>query len=301
MLSATMQRMLDRRTFVGRSVASLAASALAPFEIAGQVSADSSQASSRFSIMMWALDRFGTFDQNLERVAQAGYRHVQLTGELKKWTDADYRRYQGRMQELKITVDAISGVGPGFADPAGGDAFVAGLKALIPTAQRLQCGQIIVLSGKRVGAPAVQHAAAVETLKRSVDVLSNAGIVLLIEPIDRIENPPIYLNGVTEAFEMARAVGSPNVKVLYDIYHEQREFGNLIEKFENNIDQVGLIHIADVPGRHEPGTGEINYPNIYRKLTQLNYKHNMAMEFYPSGDVVETIRRAREQAQAFFS
>ena len=94
----------------------------------------------------------------------------------------------------------------------------------------------------------------------------------MIEPIDRLENPTIYLDGVSEAFEIAHAVGSPQVKVLYDIYHEQREFGNLIEKFEANIEQVGLIHIADVPGRHEPGTGEINYTNIYRKLAQLNYK-----------------------------
>jgi hydroxypyruvate isomerase len=102
---------------------------------------------------------------------------------------------------------------------------------------------------------------------------------------------------VTEAFEIVKAVGSPNVKVLYDVYHEQREFGNLIEKFDAHIDQVGLIHIADVPGRHEPGTGEINYLNIYRKLAQLGYKGTIAMEFYPTGDIVDTLRRARDQAR----
>ena len=72
--------------------------------------------------------------------------------------------------------------------------------------------------------------------------------------------------------------------MLYDVYHEQREFGNLIEKFEKNIEQVGLVHIADVPGRHEPGTGEINYLNIYRKLAELNYRGTICMEFYPTGD-----------------
>jgi hydroxypyruvate isomerase len=106
---------------------------------------------------------------------------------------------------------------------------------------------------------------------------------------------------VTEAFEIAQAVGSPNVRVLYDVYHEQREFGNLIEKFEKNIAQVGLIHIADVPGRHEPGTGEINYLNIYRKLAELNYRGTIAMEFYPTGDIVETLRRARNQARSLVS
>ena len=129
----------------------------------------------------------------------------------------------------------------------------------------------------------------------------SAGLVAVIEPIDRIENPTIYLDGVTEAFEIVKAVGSPNVRVLYDVYHEQREFGNLIEKFEAHIDQVGLIHIADVPGRHEPGTGEINYLNIYRNLAQLDYKGTIAMEFYTTGDIVETLRRARDQARSLFS
>jgi hydroxypyruvate isomerase len=118
----------------------------------------------------------------------------------------------------------------------------------------------------------------------------------VIEPIDRLENPTIFLDGVTEAFEIVRAVGSPKIKVLYDLYHEQRGMGNLIEKLEKNIAQVGLIHVADVPGRHDPGTGEINYENVYRKLGELRYAGVIAMEFYPTGDVVETLRRAREEA-----
>ena len=281
------------------TAASLAARALAPGNLVGQVVGDSAQEGPQFSVMIWTLNKLGTFDENLERVAQAGYHHVELVGEFKKWSEEDYVRILARMQALKITVDATSGVGPGFADPSGGDAFLTALKSLIPAAQRLQCKQIILLSGKRIeGAPPQsQHTASIESLKRAADVLSSAGLVAVIEPIDRLENPTIYLDGVTEAFEIAHAVGSPNIRVLYDIYHEQREFGNLIAKFETNIDQVGLIHIADVPGRHEPGTGEINYGNIYRKLVQLHYKGVIAMEFYPTGDIVETLRRAREQAQ----
>jgi hydroxypyruvate isomerase len=283
------------------TAASLAGRALAP--LAAQTVADSGQASVQFSVMIWTLNKFGTFEENLERVAVAGYHHVELVGEFKKWSEDDYRRILARMETLKISVDATSGVSPGFADPAGGDAFLAALKDLIPAAKRLQCKQIILLSGKRIdGAPAgSQHTASIEALKRAADVLSSAGLVAVIEPIDRIENPTIYLDGVTEAFEIAKAVDSPNVKVLYDVYHEQREFGNLIEKFDAHIDQVGLIHIADVPGRHEPGTGEINYLNIYRKLAQLYYKGTIAMEFYPTGDIVETLQRARDQARSLIS
>jgi hydroxypyruvate isomerase len=293
--------MLTRRTLVGMTAASLAGRALAP--LAAQAVADTGQASTQFSVMIWTLNKLGTFDENLERVAQAGYHHVELVGEFKKWSEDDYRRILARMEALKISVDATSGVGPGFADPSGGDAFLSALKDLIPAAQRLHCKQIILLSGKRIdGAPAgSQRTASIEALKRAADVLSSANLVAVIEPIDRIENPTIYLDGVTEAFEIAKAVGSPNVRVLYDVYHEQREFGNLIEKFDAHIDQVGLIHIADVPGRHEPGTGEINYLNIYRKLSQLGYKGTIAMEFYPTGDIVETLRRARDQARALIS
>jgi hydroxypyruvate isomerase len=92
-------------------------------------------------------------------------------------------------------------------------------------------------------------------------------------------------------------VDSPHVRVLYDFYHEQRAYGNLIEKLEKNFDLVGLVHIADVPGRHEPGTGEIDYLNIYRKLAQLKYDKYITMEFYPTQEPVATLQKARIDAQ----
>ena len=119
----------------------------------------------------------------------------------------------------------------------------------------------------------------------------------LLEPIDRLENPPTWMDGVEEGFEIVRQVGSPRVKVLYDLYHEQRTKGNLIEKLKKNIDAVGLVHVADVPGRHEPGTGEMAYQNIYRTLKELKYSGMIAMEFYPTGDVVEGLQRVRVEAR----
>jgi hydroxypyruvate isomerase len=293
-----MARMLSRRDFGKQMAAVAAAGAVGPGKLMGQAQPAAEQNGPQFSVMMWTLKNRGNFEENLERVAEAGYRHVELVGEFAKWSEEDWHRILARMQALKITVDATTGVKMGFADPSGGDGFLAELKAFISTMQRLGCGQIILLSGKRMegAGPGVQHAASIETLKRAADILGGAGLMGVIEPIDRLENPPIYLDGVTEAFEIVRAVGSPTVKVLYDLYHEQRGQGNLIEKLEKNLDEVGLIHVADVPGRHEPGTGEMNYINIYRKLAELHYRGVIAMEFYPTGDVVETLRRAREEA-----
>ena len=170
----------------------------------------------------------------------------------------------------------------GFADPTGGDAYIAELNTFIPVATRLGCKQIIFISGKRAEVPQpVQHQACIDNLMRAAPLLAAAGLTGVIEPItiDRLSNPPMDLPWIIYFFEIAKAVGSPNVRVLYDLYHEQRSQGNLIEKLEKNIDFVDLIHIADVPGRHEPGTGEMNYDNIFSTLGRLGYKGTIAMEF----------------------
>lgn len=308
--------MLNRRDFAGLIASSIASQA---FARAAPALAEKPQAGTvaphaggvRTSVMMWTLNKFGTFEQNIDRVAQAGFTQVELVGEFKRWSAADTDRILARMKTLGIRVDAMAGMTRGFADPAGGEAFVEELKSLIPIAQRLGSPQIILLSGKRLeGSPAAvteggppqgpQYLASIETLRRAAEVLTAAGLQGVIEPIDRLENPTIYLDGVTEAFAMVGAIGSPAVRVLFDLYHEQRTHGNLIQKLEEHIADVGLIHVADVPGRNEPGTGEVNYPNVYAKLAQLKYAGTIAMEFYPKGDVVRTLRSAREQVMRSF-
>ena len=142
-----------------------------------------------------------------------------------------------------------------------------------------------------------QHLACIENLKRIADLAARQNVEIVIEPIDPLENPSIYLTGVAEGFDIVREVGSQNVKVLYDFYHEQRGHGNLMEKLENNIEWVGLVHIADGPGRHEPGTGEVDYLNVYRKLAELKYNKFIAMEYYPAGDPLDSFKTARLVAQ----
>jgi hydroxypyruvate isomerase len=84
------------------------------------------------------------------------------------------------------------------------------------------------------------------------------------------------------AFELTRQVGSANVKVLFDIYHMQLMAGNLINTLEKNIDQLGYIHVADVPGSHEPGTGELNFKNILKALDSMGYTGFVGFELLPS-------------------
>ena len=260
----------------------------------------SSAAPFHFSIMLWTITKMLPFDRCLEIAAEAGYNGVELVGESLKWSPAETTRILAKLQTLGLVVDATSGVKTGFADPASSSAFLAELATMITAAKTLHCPQVILLSGPRVpNLPlAAQHAACVENLKRAAELAARQNIQLLIEPIDVLENPTIYLTSVTEGFKIVQEVGSEHVRVLYDFYHEQRGAGNLLEKLEQNIDLVGLVHIADVPGRHEPGTGEIDYRNIYRKLAALKYNKFVAMEYYPTGDPLASLRKQRLAAIA---
>lgn len=250
------------------------------------------------SIMLWTVFQKLPFEERLERVAEAGYKNVELTGEFWKWSEADYRNADRKKRALGIQFDATSGLKHGIGDPAERQAFLADLRNILPVLDRLECPALIVMSGNRVpGMPhATQHQSCIEGLERATELIEGKNVRLLLENIDPEENPRYFLTSVAEGFEIMRAVNHPQVKFLYDFYHEQIAEGNLIEKLEKNIDFVGLVHIADVPGRHEPGTGEINYQNIFKKLGNLNYRHNAAMEYKPTYDPVKSLAASRKLA-----
>jgi hydroxypyruvate isomerase len=308
---------LNRRTFA-RTVAATALAAVAPPLAAGETSAarrpdlasgggesleSSVTPSYALSIMLWTIYKELPFEDRLAKVVEAGYSNVQLVGEYRDWTPADFDRANAARKRLGIRFDATAGLNHGVANPAMRDAFLAELtEALVPM-QTLDCPAMIVLSGNVV--PGLshqdQHESSVETLKAAAKriegkTIDGQPVRLLLECIHLEENPKYFLTSASEAIEIVRAVNHPQVQFLYDIYHEQMSFGDLITKLEKHIDVIGLIHIADVPGRHQPGTGEINYTNIYRKLQELNYRHNIAMEFYPTGDPITILGEAKAQA-----
>lgn len=251
-----------------------------------------------FSVMLWTLQKQAPFDRCLEIVSEAGYEGVELTGQFHKWSPEEGRRVMAKMRSLKLRFDLLSGVRAGFGDPNNASGFLEALAAQFQSAKEFESPRINLRAGHRTPglSPAAQHAACVENLKRAAEMAEKQNIHIVIEPIDPIESPQEYMTSVVEGFSIVREVGSPYVRVLYDFYHEQRAAGNLIEKLEKNFDLVGLVHIADVPGRHEPGTGEIDYRNIYKKLAQLKYDKFIAMEFYPTSDPVAALRKARLDA-----
>jgi len=296
---------MNRRTFnkivTGAGLgAGLAASPFFSVAASAQTArAESPAVPYKISIMLWTVFHHLPFEERLEKVAEAGYHAVELVGEYKDWSEQDYRRFNRKKRALGITFDTTAGFRHGIGDPAVRETFLAELRGMITTADKLECPRIIVMSGNVVPGltRAEQHASCIEGLQRASDMVQGKNIEILLENIDPEENPRYYLTSVAEGFEVIRAVNSPQVRFLYDFYHEQIAEGNLIEKLEKNIDLVGVCHIADVPGRHQPGTGEINYTNIYKKLLELNYDRYVAMEFRPTDDPVATLRTARQWAQ----
>jgi hydroxypyruvate isomerase len=257
------------------------------------------------SVMLWTVFRDLPFERRLEKVAEAGYRNVELVGEYEKWSNDDFARANGKRKELGIHFDCTAGLKHGLCDPAQREALLAELKATLAIMERIECPAIILLSGNIVPglSPDEHKQSCIDGLKAASSLvegkkISGESVRLLLETIDPEENPRYYLSSMNTAFEVVRAVNHPQVRALYDFFHEQIAEGNLIEKLEKNIEFVGLVHIADVPGRHQPGTGEINYGNIFRKLAELKYDRVVAMEFLPTGDPVAQLRDAREGALA---
>ena len=257
----------------------------------------------QLSVMLWTVLRDLPFEQRLEKIARAGYGNVELVGEYSKWNDEDFKRAIAKCQELGMRFDCTAGLKHSLSNPADRQGLVTEFRETLPIMERLQCPAMIVLSGNTV--PGMTFEAQVESCVQGLKAL--AGVVngkkiagepvrLLLENIDPEENPRYFLTSVARGFEIIKAVDHPQVQFCYDLFHEQISEGNLIEKLQNNIQHVGLIHVADVPGRHKPGTGEINYASIYRKLRELKYNHVVAMEFLPLGDPVEELRTAREMA-----
>jgi hydroxypyruvate isomerase len=292
---------MNRRTFAQSMAASAVAAVVAGRAPVAEAGPLSKGAEFGLSVMLWTVFKDLPFEERLGKVAEAGYSNVELVGEYAKWSDADFERAIAAQKRLGIRFDATAGLGHGVAVPSVRDAFLAELGAALGPMERLGCPAMIVLSGDVVPGLSreAQHASCVEGLKQAAKLVEGKQIDgqpvrLLLECIHVEERPKYFLTSAAEAIDVVRAVNHPQVEFLYDIFHEQMGFGNLIEKLEKNIDVIGLIHIADVPGRHEPGSGEINYTNIYRKLAELHYRKNVAMEFLPLGDQVAALRQARE-------
>lgn len=169
-------------------------------------------------------------------------------------------------------------------DPARMDEFRAGVAKAMAYATLLGVPRINCLAGLAPAgvADSVVRQTLVANLRYAADELRRVGIRLLIEPINNHDIPGFWLNSTAKALSVLDEVGSDNAFVQYDIYHAQRMEGELAGTIRKNLSRIGHIQIADNPGRHEPGTGEINYPFLFSFLDEIGYAGHIGAEYKPA-------------------
>ena len=167
--------------------------------------------------------------------------------------------------------------------------FQDGVGKAIDYARALGCTQVNCLAGiAPAGVDAsVAHQTLVENLKFAASKLEDAGIALLAEPVNTYDIPGFFLNHSAQAIALFDEVGSPNLKLQYDIYHMQRMEGELANTIERLLPRMAHLQLADNPGRNEPGTGEINYPFLLSFIDRLSYDGWLGCEYKPRNGTKE--------------
>lgn len=222
--------------------------------------------------------------------AEAGLSAVEFWG----WRAKDIVGIERALSETGLRLSAFLSEPTGrIVDASTHSTFIEGLKESLQLANRLGAKGLIVLSGDATASlgRTEQHRAVVAALRRAAPLAEDAGVTLLLEPLNtRVDHAGYYLDTTQEGLEIVDEVGSPNVRLLYDMYHSVTMGEKPSEALMGNITKIGHVHIADVPGRHEPGTGEIDFERELGWLKLQGYDGAVGLEYKPLRPTAETIR-----------
>jgi hydroxypyruvate isomerase len=228
----------------------------------------------------------------LENVARIGFD----TCDNFNWRDAaEFALYREGLERFGLgtgvlvvnKVPDVNALGCSLTDPADREGFLRQLRRCIAAAEAVACDRLEVLSGNLVPhlTRAEQMNNCVQTLREAVPLLEQHRMTAVVEMLNSAqEHPGYFLDTVRDALTLIDRVGSPHVRLLFDTYHVQLGEGNLIRKLREHIGYIGQIHFADVPGRHEPGTGEINFRNVFKAIHELGdrYAGYVTAEYEPT-------------------
>jgi hydroxypyruvate isomerase len=239
------------------------------------------------------------FLERANRIAQAGF-----LVEFWRWPERE-ADLGALADNPAITISAFTGyLGGCIVDPQGTDAFLEGCTQSLPVAQRLGCKTLFASSGEldangQVIHPIARHPGrrwitAYNTMCRVAELGENADVTYVLEHLNtKVDHPGFPFNHVEDVAELVSAVGSPRLRVLLDVYHVQIEEGSVTQAIRDYGSLLGYVHVADVPGRHEPGTGEINYPHVVCALREAGYEGVVGLEAYPERSDDEALDRFR--------
>jgi hydroxypyruvate isomerase len=244
------------------------------------------------------------FLERFERAAAAGFRAVEFLFIHNVDQDAVARELGEHGLELVLFDpeggDFAAGDRGYLCDPARRDHLQKTIEDAVATAVRMGCRRLNVLGGNRPpGVPErVLRRTAVDNLKRAAPLARQSGITLLVELLNTWESPRYFLDRLELGLDIVREVAEPNVRFQYDCYHVQRMEGQLVDGLVRNLPWIGHVQIADVPGRHEPGTGEIAYGSVLAALEKAGYDGYVGLEYRPSGKTEDSLAWLPREARA---
>ena len=281
--------MTNRRAFFKSSLSALfAASALTPF-------ARRAEAAGKHSFKLKYAPNLGLMGQiqdpvdRLNAFADFGFTAFEFNG-LMSWPLERAEQLRKRMDELGLQMGVFvanpSGWDKtGMVDPGQRPAFLEEVNKAMTYAAITGNKWLTAITGMEIRGVyrGVQRANVVESLRRAAEIVEKHGVTLVIEPLNQpVDHAGYFLARSDEAYEVMKAVDSPYIKILFDIYHQQIQEGNLINNIRDYYDEIGYFQLADVPGRHEPGTGEINYRKVFKAIHELGFKGILGLELSPS-------------------
>ena len=247
--------------------------------------------------MEWLFTEAGEHTADRIRAAAAhGLTAVEIWG----WRDKDLDSIEAALNETGVTLLSLV-VDPQLAltDPANHETYLDGVRDSLAAAQRLGAPNLVVVSGDEL--PGVdrdrQRAAVVEVLARAVAILEGSDVTLLLEPLNtRVDHVGTFLSSTREGLDIVAEVGSPQLRLLLDAYHALMMDEDLAVAVGDDIGLVGHVQVADAPGRHEPGTGTIDWAHQFRTLRDLGYTGYWGMEYTPTVGTTESLARIEQLA-----
>ena len=220
------------------------------------------------------------------------------------WQDKDIQKIKELCRANDLKIASFSGDQDfSMIDPNQKADYVAFVQESIEIAKILNCENLVIHSNALgENGVVINHypdiagpnkiAAMLDVLKTLASAAEKSNVTLVLEALNTmVDHSGNFLASTRQAAELIESVNSSHIKILYDIYHMQIMEGNLIDTLNRYIDTIGYIHIADVPGRHEPGTGEINFANVIKTLEKLKYAGIIGFELVPLQDSTTAVRR----------
>lgn len=241
-----------------------------------------------------------------DRFAQAkkdGFDFVEFWG----WDDKDLPEVKRLLDANGLKMAAMSGDGPlSMCDPVNKAPYIEYIKGALAAAKVVGCPVLVIHSDSLLDSPqfakpmsgdysdVTRYCAMFDVLKEIAPMAEEAGVTFVLEALNIVKDHcGNFLSDTKTSVELVAAVGSPNLKVLYDAYHMYLDEGKICETTEKYLPYIGHIHIADAPGRNEPGTGVINYKNFMKHLAKLGYQNSVGFELYPATDSATAVQAIR--------